>query len=109
MKDTATEVRTLGAVQCGGFILFFNIKIHVPDMYNSINRKSVSPVSTKMSDKYLLNIALKRSSTLTLSSAPSETVGAEGLWHSASWSGTHVAYFHFCELEQVLNFSMCAY
>ena len=61
-----------------------NIKIHVPDMYNSINRKSVSPVSTKMKDKYLLNIALKRCSIFTLSSAPSEAVGIKGLWHSAS-------------------------
>ena len=42
MKDTATEVKMLGAIHCRGFIPFFNIKIHVPDMYNSINRKSVS-------------------------------------------------------------------
>ena len=86
MKDTATEVKMLGAIQCRGFILFFIIKISVPDMYNSINRKSVSPVSTKMKDKYLLNSALKRCSIFTLSSAPSEAVGIKGLWHSASWS-----------------------
>lgn len=108
MKDTAKEVKMLGAIQCKGFILLFNIKIYVPGMYNSINRKSISPASTRINNIYLLSIALKRCPIFTLSRAPRVALSGrrwvwKGLWHSASWSWTQASHIHLCELKWVLN------
>lgn len=80
----------------------------MPGMYNSINRKSISPASTRLNNIYLLSIALKRCPIFTLSRAPRVALSGRqwmwnGLWHSASWSWTQASHFHLCELKWVLN------
>lgn len=74
MKDTATEVKMLGSVQCRGCILFLNMKIHVYMslcMVLVIGNPFFLPPLKQTTDKYLLSIALKRCPTIMWPRAPS--------------------------------------